>query len=87
MQHQQVSGRGTHAAAVGASAVRLASGLSAWSWWEHSAECTALQASLWKQLARDKDVAAQTGARATPPSRRQVMLTATDSNALYFFPI
>ncbi len=44
--------------------------------WEPSAEacpCTVLQASLWKQLARDKDVAAQTGARAAVPSRRQVL--------------
>ena len=48
--------------------------------------CTALQASLWKQLARDKDMTAQTGAKAAPPSRRQV-LSAADSTAYTCFPI
>ena len=48
--------------------------------------CTALQASLWKQLAQDKDVAAQIGARAAPPSRRQVTPTAADPRCSCLFP-
>ena len=49
--------------------------------------CTALQASLWEQLAQDKDVAARPGARRAPPSRGQVGLTAADSFVHMCFPI
>ena len=58
--------------------------------WELSAgpsTCTALQASLWKQLARDKDLATQVGARAAPPSHRQVVFTAADSNVHLCFTV